>query len=122
MILADTSVWIDHIRGLKDSAALAELLEQRQIVCHAWIIGELMVGNLGPRRNKILNDLCYLPCLREYPINELRDFVDQKSLHAKGLSLIDTHLLYSCLMDNCRLWTFDKKLEKAATHFALGLH
>ena len=39
MILADTSVWIDHLRS-KD-LTLSTLLERSEIITHADIIGEM---------------------------------------------------------------------------------
>jgi predicted nucleic acid-binding protein len=47
MILADTSVWIDHLR--KTDELLASLLNTVQIVIHPFIIGELACGNLKNR-------------------------------------------------------------------------
>jgi predicted nucleic acid-binding protein len=44
LILADTSVWIDHLRsGDKD---LRKQLSQWQIVIHPFIIAELALGSL----------------------------------------------------------------------------
>jgi predicted nucleic acid-binding protein len=39
MILVDTSIWIDHLR--KGDATLTELLEQRRVVAHPFVTGEL---------------------------------------------------------------------------------
>jgi predicted nucleic acid-binding protein len=47
MILADTSVWVEHFRrGQKTPMAL---LEDAEIVMHPFAVGELAVGQL-PRR------------------------------------------------------------------------
>ena len=47
MILADSSVWIDHLRH--GSGALGELLEGDELLCHPFVIGELACGNLKKR-------------------------------------------------------------------------
>ena len=47
MILADTSVWIDHFRsGNKD---LQKALNEGRIVIHPWIVAELALGSLQDR-------------------------------------------------------------------------
>jgi len=44
MILADTSVWIDHFR--RGNPRLEALLDERAIVIHADVIGEPACGTL----------------------------------------------------------------------------
>ena len=41
-------------------------------------------------------------------------FVVDRKLHGKGLGWIDVHLLTSCLLTGCSLWTVDKALATAA--------
>ena len=47
MILADTSVWIDHFR--LGNKRLHSLLDTGDIVCHPFVVGELACGNLVNR-------------------------------------------------------------------------
>ncbi len=47
MILADTSVWIDHLR--KGDKLLAALLEKGRVVMHSMVVGELACGSLRDR-------------------------------------------------------------------------
>ena len=47
MILVDTSVWVDYLRG--NCPQLAKFLEQNQVVMNPLIIGELACGNLKNR-------------------------------------------------------------------------
>lgn len=58
MILVDTSVWIDHLR--KGEAALIGLLEKGLVLAHPFVIGELTLGRLRPRKI-ILGALLGLP-------------------------------------------------------------
>ena len=44
MILADTSVWIDHFRAHDEK--LAALLDKGRILAHPFFIGELALGHL----------------------------------------------------------------------------
>ncbi|HEY5777949.1 MAG TPA: hypothetical protein VIT00_04390, partial [Terrimicrobiaceae bacterium] len=58
MIIADTSVWVQHFRrGLPGFAAV---LSQQSISIHAVVLGELATGNLSKRR-QTLADLRRLP-------------------------------------------------------------
>ena len=46
-VLADTSVWVDHLR-LGDPK-LAALLKSSEIVIHAFVIGEIALGSFAAR-------------------------------------------------------------------------
>ena len=58
MILVDTSVWIDHLRG--GDRHLAALLEAGSVLAHAFVTGELALGDLK-QRDLILTSLHDLP-------------------------------------------------------------
>ncbi|MSP00878.1 MAG: type II toxin-antitoxin system VapC family toxin [Acetobacteraceae bacterium] len=58
MILVDTSVWVDHLRG--GDAVLVELLQSGEVVTHPFVIGELALGNLR-HEDRILGSLRDLP-------------------------------------------------------------
>jgi len=47
VILADTSVWVDHLRA--GDKALAALLDAGMVLAHPFVIGELALGNLRQR-------------------------------------------------------------------------
>ncbi|UZR27926.1 type II toxin-antitoxin system VapC family toxin [Methylococcus mesophilus] len=47
MILVDTSIWIDHFRA--GDPLLAELLNDRRVLAHPFVAGELACGNLKNR-------------------------------------------------------------------------
>ena len=54
MILADTSVWVDHLR--LGSSGLARLASEADMLMHPFILGELSLGSL-PQRTSTLNAL-----------------------------------------------------------------
>ncbi len=114
MILVDTSVWIDYFRGAENAASLADLLINQTVTSHPWVLGELAVGNLGKKRQHVLDDLRELPQLPAYPIEELIGFIEHQSLSAKGLSLTDVHLLYASIATATPLWTHDRTLHHTA--------
>ena len=118
MILADTSVWIDHLRsGSKD---MRRHLDQGQIVIHPFIIAELALGSLKDR-TKTLALLDLLPQIRVARLNELRLTIEARRLYNLGIGLTDAHLIASVLIDSpTLLWTRDKRLRQVAEN--LGIH
>ena len=57
MILADTSMWVEHLRN--GSERLADLLRNGEILGHPHVTGELACGNLRERADvlQLLQDL-----------------------------------------------------------------
>ena len=111
MILADTSVWVDHLR--KGNDRLAAYLNDGHILCHPFIIGELACGNLKNRK-EILAMLGSLPSLPVAEHDEVLHFISKHKLHGKGIGWIDAHLLASSLLARSKLWTLDNSLMKVA--------
>ena len=120
MILADSSVWIDLLKGKALDQALLQLGSEDQLCCHPWIVGELIVGNLGPKRDYLIKRLWLLPQLPVRNIYDLGDFVEREKLFGKGLSLVDIQLLYVALAENSLLWTQDKILKRAAESYKIA--
>ena len=117
MILADTLVWVDHFRS--GDPTLGQLLQDRRIVQHPYVIGELAMGNL-PDRPRTLVMLEQLARVETAHDNEVMQLVGSRSLHGKGLSWIGAHLLASALISpHCRWWSRDRRLN--ATAFSLGV-
>ncbi len=116
MVLADTSVWIEHFpRG---QPGLAQFLNQGVVLMHPVVVGELACGNL-PNRTTVLSDLNSLPSAKLASHAEVMQLIEARNLHGLGLALIDAHLLASALISKCLLWTFDKRLSKVATSLKL---
>lgn len=118
MILADTSVWIDHLRS--GSKELRRHLDHGQIVIHPFIIAELALGSLKDRTQTLaLLDL--LPKVRVARTSELRLMIEARRLYNLGIGLTDAHLIASVFIDApTLLWTRDKRLRKVAED--LGVH
>lgn len=111
MLLVDTSVWVDHLRS--GNAELAELLDNAEVTCHPFIIGELACGNLE-NRQEILSLLAALPSAVQASHEEALAFLENRRLMGKGLGYIDLHLLASAALSQVPLWTLDKRLSRAA--------
>lgn len=118
MILADTSIWIDHLRS--ENEEMRKHLHQGEIVIHPFIIAELALGSLS-RRTKTLELLDLLPQVRMPRLSEVRLMIEARRLYSKGIGLIDAHLIASVFVDSpTLLWTRDKPLRKVAEN--LGIH
>lgn len=119
MILADTSVWVDHLR--RDDRTLAALLDGGMILTHPFVIGELSLGNLR-RRELILDALSQLPQARAAEDSEVRSFMDAERLFGHGIGYIDAHLLAAVrLTPGATLWTKDRPLHGAAQRLGLAM-
>ncbi len=111
MILIDSSVWMDHFR--KPNRSLMAILDAEEGCIHPFVMGEVACGNLKNRK-EIIALLHALPSVRKAEDDEVLFFMERHHLHGRGVGLIDIHLLASCLMDRCALWTADKRLQAVA--------
>lgn len=118
MILADTSIWIDHLR--RNEPLLEQMLQARRILIHPFVVGELTMGNM-PARNVFLGELRKLPQAVTASHNETLLFIDQQKLFGMGMGYVDAHLLAAVrLTPGASLWTRDKSLYAAAEKLGLS--
>jgi predicted nucleic acid-binding protein len=118
LILADTSVWIDHLRSCDKD--LQQLLRHGQLVMHPVIVAELALRTLQERA-KTLALLDLLPQVRVARRDEIRTLIEARRLYGHGIGLTDAHLIASALIHPpTLLWTREKQLRKVAEAF--GIH
>jgi predicted nucleic acid-binding protein len=118
LILADTSIWIDHLRS--GNKEMRKHLDQGRIVIHPFIIAELALGSLQ-ERTKTLALLDLLPQVRMAQLAEVRLTIEARRLYSLGIGLTDAHLIASVFINSpTLLWTRDKRLRKVAE--GLGIH
>jgi len=118
LILADTSVWIDHLRS--ENKEMRKHLNQGQIAIHPFIIAELALGSLQ-QRTKTLALLDLLPQVRMAQLSEVRLTIEARRLYSLGIGLTDAHLIASVFINPFTLlWTRDKKLRRVAE--GIGIH
>ena len=111
MILVDTSVWIDHLHaGISN---LESLLDEGEVICHPFIIGELACGMIH-NRAQILSLLRSLPQAAVAGQEEAIALIDAHRLMGSGLGFVDVHLLASARLAGSPIWTKDLPLKKAA--------
>ncbi len=111
MILADTSVWVDHLRT--NIAAMQRLLDDENLSIHPFVIGEVALGHLNPRGD-ILHFLHRLPQTEVANGAEVLAFIERYKLFGTGLGFVDVHLLTSAMLSFCPIWTRDKRLRAVA--------
>lgn len=112
MILVDTSVWIDHFRH--NDPSLSRSLNQRKVLSHPFVIGELALGSLR-QRDFILEALRGLPSVLVAHDEEVHAFINNHKLFGIGIGYIDAHLLTATLLTpDVQFWTRDKRLRAAA--------
>ena len=100
MILADTSVWIDHLRH--GDAELTAALQQSLVMVHPFVLGELACGNLK-NRSQILSLLESLPMAVMASDAEVRAFIEQHGLMGRGIGYIDAHLCAAARLSGAQL-------------------
>lgn len=119
MILADTSIWVDHLR--RGNPRLAQALDDQEVVTHPFVIGELACGDLR-NRSGVLALLQRLPKAVVATDAEVLAVIEQRRLMGRGLGYIDAHLLAATLLSPAvRLWTLDAPLVSAAARLGIVL-
>ena len=114
-VLVDTSVWRHFFAGTIAAwqrRAFADLLDQDDgVLCHAAVIGELVLGGLSVREQALL---ARLPVAAEIASPDVLMLVRARKLARKGLGWVDCQLLGSALVTQCTLWSLDRALARAA--------
>ena len=112
MILIDSSVWIDHIRS--EIAHVEHLLDERQVLMHPMVIGELACGNLRDR-DTLLAKFRQMPRPPELSHNDVLQFIEDNRVMGLGIGFVDAHILASTAKaEDCQLWTNDRRLRDVA--------
>jgi predicted nucleic acid-binding protein len=120
VIVVDTSVWIDHLRGSRRAAGLGERLDDGEVLVHPWVVGELALGHLGPDPQTILGDLRTLPAAPTVAEDEVTLLIEARALAGSGIGWVDAQLLASALTAGAGLWTSDRRLGDVAASLGLA--
>jgi predicted nucleic acid-binding protein len=95
-------------------------LGRGEIVTHPFVVAEIALGSLHNRRKR-LDELESLLEVRVAQLSEVRHMIETRALNAKGIGLVDAHLLASCLMTpGTQLWTLDGALAKVAKNLGVS--
>lgn len=118
MILADTSIWVDHFR--RSNPELVTALHQAQVLVHRFVLGELALGGLAVS-TPAWEALQGMPMATQASDEEVLASIHSLQLAGQGIGYVDAHLLAAArLTPRCRLWTLDRRLQKAAVKAGVG--
>jgi predicted nucleic acid-binding protein len=111
MILADSSIWVDHLA--RGSDELARLLDAEAVLGHPFVTAEIALGSLSNPR-AIIASLESLPQARTASHGELMLLIEGERLGGSGIGFVDAHLLAACRLSATAIWTRDKRLRAQA--------
>jgi predicted nucleic acid-binding protein len=118
MVLADTSIWIDHFR--RGDRQLVQFLDRGDVVVHPFVIGELALGSVS-KSAAMMDDLHDLPKAVMANTNEILKFIADRKLSGSGIGYVDAHLLAAAaLASETFVWTRDKRLHAVAQSLSLA--
>ena len=117
MILADMSVWVQHLRS--GDSRLVGVLEASRVCIHPFIVGEIACANLK-NRAELLELLGHLPPATVATDAEALAFLERHKLMGRGLGFVDAHLLASAALSAAALWSHDRRLAAVATELKLA--
>lgn len=114
MIIVDTSVWIEFLRGHQPfQSDMLALIEERRIAVPDCVFGELLVGARDERERSLL--LAYrdnLPVAGgEGLLIRAGLYAGREKLRDRGVGLIDAAILVAAVESGCPVWTLDGKLK-----------
>lgn len=116
MIIVDTSVWIEYLRGKNPEVtqALKVCLQKRKVVAISAVFGELLQGVKNKRERELVTGFWKnLPHVDETDLFiEAGQVANEYKLNSKGVGLIDGYILSAALRHNLPVWTLDKKLDR----------
>jgi len=114
MIIADTSVWIDYLKGSNYvKTDFEQLLHSRKLLAISAVFGELLLGAKNSREVNIITGFWMnLPKMSEEALFINAGNLSRKhKLFAKGIGLNDCFILAAGIQGNFAIWTLDKKLK-----------
>ena len=119
MILADTSIWVDHFRYSDEH--LRALLLRGEVITHPWVIGELALGGLSTH-SEAGRLVAELPQAVVAGHLEVMHAIESRSLARRGIGYVDAHLIVAVLLTTgSRLWTRDSKLAAVAEELDVAM-
>lgn len=113
MIIVDSNIWIDYLRGAEEPR-LDELLLVREAAMHPHVLGEIALGAFA-NRESVLQRLSKLPVPNVARDGHVEYMIDEHKLWGTGIGYTDAHLIASArLTPDGAVWTRDKRLYAQA--------
>jgi len=113
LILADTSVWIEFLRGRNPYLpVLRHHLETGNVCTTDFVFGELLQGARDDKEAAIIKRyFAALPSVSFVNLwLEAGERARELKAYSRGVGLIDVALIVAGRRANARIWTKDKKL------------
>ena len=118
MIVADTSVWVDHFRT--PDPVLGALASDGEVALHPFVFGELLLGGL-PAHGEATDQLLALARCPVASAEEASAFIRWADLAGTGVGYVDTHLLMSArLLPEGKVMTRDRRLRAQARRLGVA--
>jgi predicted nucleic acid-binding protein len=118
VIIVDTSIWIDHLRGI--DSPLDEILGSGLELLHPFVYGELLLNGL-PKRSAFAERLQGLKPAPVAAPADVAAFIQWAKLSGTGVGYVDTHLLVSAkLVSGGCIVSQDRNLRAQAERLALA--
>lgn len=117
MIVVDTSIWIDHLRGI--DSPLDDVLGSGFELLHPFVHGELLLNGL-PKRGVFAE---HLEALKPAPMAAPADvaaFIFWAKLTGSGVGYVDAHLLVSAKLCSGAVMTKDSDLHAQAERLGVA--
>ena len=120
MILADSSVWIDHLKAPEPE--LSDLLRIDALLIHRFVIAEIALGSIR-ERERMVRALEELPHIMEASHSNVMTLIETGPLFSRGIGYVDAHLLAALkITPQHKLWTRDKRLAQTAALIGVELY
>ena len=115
MIILDTTVWIEHLRGNpKFFPQVSKLMENREVLAVECVFGELLQGAKNNFEKDIIFRFWKHSPKEHYEniIIEAGAYSAKNKLLDNGVGLIDAIILMHGIKNNSKIWTLDSKFSK----------
>lgn len=118
MIIVDTSIWVDYIRGI--DTPLVKLIGSVRLLLHPYVRGELLLNGL-PKRGDVRETIDELAPAPVGTPDEAAAFIEWAKLAGTGVGYVGSHLLLSArLVVNGLVLTRDNRLHKQVTRLGVA--
>ena len=114
MIILDTSIWIEFLKGNPYYfMVVRQLLENQEIIAVEYIFGELLQGAKKKKESEIIKQYWEnLPKIKHEGLwIKAGEYFSENNLISKGVGLIDAAIIIDAQRINVQIWTLDKKLN-----------
>ncbi len=115
MIIIDTSVWIEFLKGNEEvSGIMKSYLKRREVYGLSSIFGELLQGVKNKKERLIIEGFWLaLPKISEKDLFiEAGRLSNSHNLISKGVGLIDAYIIAAGMVTEAPIWSLDKKLNR----------